>query len=277
MKYNLFLLISFINLISLPNYTNAKLTASVDKTELNQQDSITLRIHSDQSTNSPLNLNPLLKDFEITNSSKSTSLKIINGVRSYNENWTIELFAKRTGQLIIPKLTINKESSNTIKLIVHKKNKYTKKNSSGYNNDDIIIKSSVSNGIPYLHQQFVYTIKIMIRENSGVEEIMLRPANIANVSMKDLGEYKQYRSVINNRSYQIYEKNIAFFPKQSGLLEISGFYITGKKRIKTHHQRKSQDPFNLFFNEFGSSAPSKRFKKEVSSLTLEIQKTYRKH
>ena len=138
MKYkNNFFIYIIIIYLSINN-SFAKLTASVDRTHINQQDSVVLTVHSDQSNSSALNLNPLLKNFEIINSSKSSSLKIINGNRSYDEYWTIELFAKRTGKVIIPKLSIGNEKSNIIQLTVHSSDQYTKKSNQDYNNDNSI-------------------------------------------------------------------------------------------------------------------------------------------
>ena len=95
----------------------AEFSASVDRTQISEQDTLNLVLRIDEQIliGSP-NLAALENDFTILGQSRSQQMRSVNGVTESFTQWSISLMPKRKGQLQIPALTFKGSTSSPIQI-----------------------------------------------------------------------------------------------------------------------------------------------------------------
>jgi len=103
----------------LSNIASAQnVTARIDRTQIQEYESVWLIIRSSSSSSQSPDLAPLEKDFDVLGQSKSSSVNIVNGKMESNSEWSINLMPKRTGELQIPPIAIGDDFTSPITLKV---------------------------------------------------------------------------------------------------------------------------------------------------------------
>ena len=97
---------------------NAEVTASVDRHEIALGESVNLSITTDQATRNNPDFDMLTAVFEVGETGRSMSTKIINGEVSSETRWSVTLVPKSLGSHIIPPIEIGNEQSQAIKITV---------------------------------------------------------------------------------------------------------------------------------------------------------------
>src|SRR5690554_6952508 len=103
------ILLPFLLLLGFSHISMAtEFTASVDRTQIGEQDTLTLKLRvNEQSIFSAPELKPLEQDFRIQGQQRSQQFRSINGVTESFTEWSIGLLPRRTGTLTIPALEFN--------------------------------------------------------------------------------------------------------------------------------------------------------------------------
>lgn len=197
--------------------------ASIDRNEIAEGDAfvLTLRYNSNTLTGSP-DFSQLENDFEIINQKRKSSFQFINGKSESWTIWTIHLMPERLGTLTIPPITFRGETSNKLSIKVNKVSAAIKQQQQ----KDIFFHTQVDLKTAYVQGQVLYTEKLYFSvplDNSQLSEVVVEDAMVTA-----LGDIKHYRSQLNGRNFEVYERNFAIFPQISGELIIPGPRYTGE-------------------------------------------------
>lgn len=217
---------SFLSLLILSStafFTQAaELVATVDRTQIGEHDSLVLTVKYDEQliSGSP-DFTPLQQQFEIINKNRKNSFQMINGKTSSWTIWTIALLPKRQGNLVIPSLEFRNSKSKPIQIRVSKASDALKNQVK-----DVFFLTETDEKQTYIQGQIIYTEKLYFAvalDNSDISEV-----KVADAVVQTLGETKQYRTQLNGRTYNVYERRFAIFPQTSGELIIPGPRYSGE-------------------------------------------------
>ncbi len=188
----------------------ARLTATVDRNQVDLDDIINLRLRIDQTNVSPPDLAALKSDFHLLGSSQNARHSWHNGQGQSLTEWHIQLTPKRMGQLLIPPIKVAQQLSNPITIHVQ----------AGATQQQRILKVTL---IPqqqnvYVRAQLLLTVQLMTSE-SGLQNARLRELKLDNASVTKIGE-EQYNRIIQGINIIFFERRYAIFPQSSGELRI---------------------------------------------------------
>ena len=200
----------------------SQLVATVDRTQIGEYDSLVLTVkYDEQLLSGGPDFSPLEQQFEIINKGRKNSFQMINGKTSSWTIWTIALTPKRKGNLVIPSLEFRGNKSKPIQIRVTKASEALK------NQDkDVFFVTSTDEKQTYVQGQIIYTEKLYFSvalDNSDISDV-----KVADAVVQALGETKQYRTQLNGRSYNVFERRYAIFPQTSGELVIPGPRYSGE-------------------------------------------------
>lgn len=246
--YTLFLLFLLFLPLS-PAYASVK--AVTDRTVLSFNESLTLEIIQTKTRGGKPDLSLLEKNFSILSQSQSEQYNISNGKSSSKRTWSIILMPKKSGEIIIPPLSIGKESTAPIHLVIHKstKNKIPSNQLSKgkiLNNQDIFIEALINpKKEVYVQQKIDLHIRIYFHKQIRLSNMALGSLVINDVIMEQSGEDKQYTKIINKQTYNVIERNYTLFPQKSGNLTIPAI------RFEAIQNLSSNGGFGGFFSQRG--------------------------
>src|SRR5210317_54051 len=96
----------------------AAVTARVDRDAIDLNESFMLEIVVDTEIDLQPDISSLHEDFYVGQSSQLSNTMIVNGEISRSRTWTYQLMAKRTGELVIPPVTVGAEKSEPLRITV---------------------------------------------------------------------------------------------------------------------------------------------------------------
>ncbi len=208
------------SLILLIVYTScfAGVSIKVESKQIRAGESTRLIISTEtnQTYNQLPDLTPLLKDFSILSTEQRMSYSFINGQAHSLNQWVIVILPKHSGTLSIPSLQIGNEETLATTLEV---GETIPQQELSPGTTDIRILTEVNQKNPYINQQVIYTVKILLSD-VNVTAPNYNPPHIDNALVTSLQDAKSYRSKINNQDYEIRELRYAIFPQKSGELII---------------------------------------------------------
>jgi len=260
-----FLLFILLSVLLLPAYANVK--AVTDRTVLSFNESLTLELIQTETKGGKPDLSLLEKDFSIMSQSQSQQYNIINGKSSRKHIWTIALMPKKAGEVIIPSITIGKESTTPIHLVIHKASQNASSSSQNStalnpNNQDVFINVLINpQDEVYVQQKINLHIHIYFHKQIRLSNMALGSLVINDVIMEQMGEDKQYNKIINNQSYNVIERNYTLFPQKSGTLTIPAI------RFEAMQALSANSSFGGFFNQRG-----KPIYEQSNSLQIKVKK-----
>ncbi len=194
---------------------HAAYTATVDRNNVELNESFTLEVVVD--TNIDLEPDPsaLQKDFLVGQSSQLSNTTIINNQITRSRTWTYVLMARHVGQLVIPPLVVGTEQSEPLIVIVSE----TSHTPPG--EADVFITSEVDQNETFVQAQVLFRIKVY-RAVSTRQPALREPRfGGAEVLVESAGDERSYEAVLNGRAYTVFERVFAIFPQESGEVTIS--------------------------------------------------------
>ena len=203
----------------------ASLSSTVDRNQLNLNETITLTVRYDEQVNSSrLDLAQLTADFEVlgVNPQSSSSVSIANGksARQASTVWTIILAPKRQGMLTIPALAIDNITSQAIKIEVGGSAQ------SAAGGPPLQVWVSASHESVYPSQQLLVEIELLAA--SDVSDLNGPQLIIADADVESLGQ-QNFQRIDNGVAKQVVILKYAVFAKQPGDLVIPVMTFTGVK------------------------------------------------
>lgn len=193
----------------------AAVTAQVDRTNVELNESFTLEITSDADFDLRPDISVLDKDFYVGQGSQLSNTTIINNQMQRSITWTFVLMPKRTGTLPIPQISLGKEQSQPL-IVTVKEPEYAPPGEA-----EVFVTSDVDFGATYVQAQVLLTVKIY--RSVATRQPSLRDPEIsgAETLVELAGDDKSYESVINGTAYNVVERVYALYPQESGEIQIS--------------------------------------------------------
>ncbi len=218
----------------------AALTAHLDRNQVTEGETVRLTIEAAGQISIMPDTRALNQDFEVAGTMSGNRVNIVNGKMDARTTWTLSLIPLRSGQLTIPPLSINGES--TPELTLHVTEAST--GADGDGDIPIFLETEVDRTDPYVQGKVRYTQRVFLAVNL-VQGSLSEPEH-DNALVQKLGEDREYVTQRNGRAYSVIERQFVIFPQTSGPMVIPAPVLNAQIP-----QRSSRnDPFfdRLFTN-----------------------------
>lgn len=218
---NLNLIISFSSL----SYATVSLDIQPKKIRVGQAAQIVITQDNNPLASTP-DISPLKKDFNIIGTEQHSNYTIINGQASSNKQWIIVVMPKKTGTLIIPSIRVGQEVTKELSLTVDNQGSLSTPSQStslslptpSANSNEVMLTAEVNNKQPYINEQVLYTVKLYNQGN--LINAAYQPPFVDNGLFIPIGNGRHYQTVEKGQNYSVEEQQYAFFPQQSGKVDI---------------------------------------------------------
>jgi hypothetical protein len=193
----------------------AAVIASVDRADIELNESFTLKITVDTAIDTEPNASALEEDFHVGTRSQLSNTTIVNGQISRSRTWTYVLMAKREGNLEIPPVIIGNEQSEPVPISVRAPSNALPGEA------DIFVTTEVDHTDSFVQAQLLYTVKVY--RSVATRQPRLSEPDIRGVEVlvEVAGEERSYESILNGKAYNVVERIYAIFPQQSGQISIA--------------------------------------------------------
>jgi hypothetical protein len=277
------LLVLSLLLVMLSTNLWAGVTATLDRTTIDEGDTVTLTIEAEgqHSQGAQPDLSPLQKDFNILGTSTSQQMQIINGRMSSSASLRVELEPKHGGRIEIPALKVGGDTTAPLTLTVADQPATT----ASQPGSPLYLETEVEpqGGSTFVQQQIQYTTRLY--SSIPLVEGSLGDPQPEHAVVERLGEDKHYQTTVNGQHYQVIERNYAIFPEQSGTFTIPPVSFTGRAATGGGAARRpfgrmdsmieqffGRDPFgndSFFATPFGD--PGKRVHTSSKAVTVKVK------
>lgn len=213
--------------------TDAAVTASIDRADIEINESFTLKVTVDTEVDAEPDSSQLDADFYIGQRSQLSNTTIINGEISRSRTWTYVLMPKRAGALVIPPISVGNEQSDPLQITV------LPQAESIPGEADIFVSAEVDHSESYVQAQVLYSVRVYRSVATRQPRLSEPELTGVEVLVELAGEERSYESILNGKSYNVVERVYALFPQESGELSIAparfearvlrGGRITGRK------------------------------------------------
>ena len=214
----------------------ADITASVDRNPVSVDESFKIFFTATDSPDSDPDFAPLEQNFTILNQGQSSSSSWVNGTYSKAIRWTVEVAAKKPGNLVIPPIQFGSDASKPLAIVV---NQGATTSDAGNTNEDLFLDVEAAPERPYVQSQVLYTIRLHRRVE--VAQAELSEPELADAVIEKLGEDSSYNTLVNGVSYLVTERKYAIFPQKSGVMSIKPLSLTASVIVN------NQPDFRDFF------------------------------
>jgi len=193
----------------------ASVIASVDRADIELNESFTLKITVDTAIDTVPDASALDADFFVGTRSQLSNTTIVNGQISRSRTWTYVLMAKREGNLEIPPVIIGAEHSEPVPINV------SAPSSALPGEADIFVTTEVDHSDSFVQAQLIYTVKVY--RSVATRQPRLSEPDISGVEVlvEVAGEERSYESILNGKAYNVVERVYAIFPQESGRIAIA--------------------------------------------------------
>ena len=194
---------------------NAAVIASVDRSNVELNESFTFKVMVDTAIDIEPDASALDTDFYIGNRSQLSNTTIVNGQISRSRTWTYVLMAKREGNLLIPPVIVGNEQSEPVPVTI------APPSNALPGEADIFVTAEVDHDESYVQAQVIYTVKVY--RAVATRQPRLSEPNISGVEVlvEIAGEERSYDAVLNGKDYKVVERVYALFPQESGQISIT--------------------------------------------------------
>ncbi|MBF8270605.1 MAG: Protein BatD, partial [Gammaproteobacteria bacterium] len=228
-------------------------TADRDPAVLNE--SFVLTFESDDDVDDDPDFSPLNRDFQVLSTGESSNMSIINGRVSSSKTWTLNVMARRAGELLIPPVAFGSDLSTSAMINVVK----DAPAGSTSNLREIFLEVAVNAEHPYVQSEVIYTIRLF--RSVATANATLSEPDVSGVTavVEKLGEDRSYETTRQGNLFGVIERKYAIYPQGSGRLTIGPMIFQGQ----------ITRGFNLFGNPFGRQPQTVSAQSE--SITLDVQ------
>ena len=194
---------------------HAAVIASVDRADIELNESFTLKITVDTAIDTEPDASALEEDFHVGTRSQLSNTTIVNGQISRSRTWTYILMAKREGNLEIPPVIIGTERSESVPISVRAPSNALPGEA------DIFVTTEVDHTDSFVQAQLLYTVKVY--RSVATRQPRLSEPDIRGVEVliEVAGEERSYESILNGKAYNVVERVYAIFPQESGQIAIA--------------------------------------------------------
>ena len=202
-------------MLTLLSPLQAEVTASVDRGDIELNETFTLKVTVDNSQGGEPDASALASSFDILQLSQGSSTIIVNGDISRSFTWSYTLMPKLAGELEIPPIKIGNEQSKPLFITVAEPSKSLPGES------DIFVTAEADFADTYVQAQILYTIKVYRSVTTRQPRLWEPTFEGVEVLIEAVGEERSYDTVLDGKAYSVVERVYALFPQESGVLTIA--------------------------------------------------------
>jgi BatD DUF11 like domain len=197
-----------------------QIDVALDRTPVNMDESFQIIFTAADTPDDAPDFSPLEQDFAILNQSQSSNTVFVNGNLSKTIQWTLNVMAKRSGQLPIPAVKFGDDISQSTSVLVHKSS-----NKRAANTDhELFLDVKVTPETTYIQSQVLYTLRLYTK--AKIAQAKLTEPQLDDAVIEKLGEDNNYNTLHNGTTYEVVERKYAIFPQKSGQLIIEPLELT---------------------------------------------------
>ncbi len=210
------LLLTLCLSLSSLNALAGTLSSTVNRTQINEHETLALTVQYDDDADGKEPDNQLLsQDFSIVSRSSASGFQFINGKASRNTTWRYELMPRKTGKLLIPSFNIEGNYSEAITIEVSPD---VNRTANAQKQEQLYTETTLDHDSVHAQEQAILTVQLVSRLN--IDEPAFAPLQIDKVIVHDLGNRQYKRAGVNGGVESIIEQRYALFPQQAGEIEI---------------------------------------------------------
>jgi hypothetical protein len=213
--------------------------ARIDRTEirLNETVALVLEMSGAAASAQRPDLSVLAADFEIVDRRSQSSITQVNGRRSERRTLTLRLLPRRTGELRVPPIPYGDTATEPLLLRVAESTsdiagETSPPPTSGIPaapgeqpaDPEVVLEAALEPVRVRVDQQVVLTARVLM--DTPIVSPRLRDPQPANTRVLPLGE-DRYQTERDGRSFSVYERRYALFPREEGLLELEPLQFEG--------------------------------------------------
>jgi hypothetical protein len=219
-------LVGMLILVNFSQTLSAQLTVSANRNQFSPRDNIILKVETTKPLDIGLDLRSLQRQFLIIDQKKMTINSYAEGKRSSIVRWDVILRARISGQLQIPSLEYNQDSSEAFSIFV----KSTDRSRFLPVSDlPIILDAQLNSDDNYENALFLYNLNIYSdRPLNNQYEISTPKINKADIQLLDQTAIQQVE--IRGKQYNVIEQRYAIYPREMGRFIIEGPVFNGAQQ-----------------------------------------------
>jgi hypothetical protein len=209
------LLVSVLMLLTGLQQVMAEVEVTIDRNPVQVNESFQLVFSLEQSPDDDPDFSTLQQHFMILGNSRSNSISIVNGEYQRSVKWTLQLMAKQVGEYMIPAIRFDKERSKPFQI------KVLPSSLASVPQDQLVLELLVDKAEVYVQSQVIVTLRLLSTSSISAYNFGDISTDDLDVVIEPLGDERDYRTRIADKSYLVLEKQFALFPQQSGRLRIA--------------------------------------------------------
>jgi hypothetical protein len=199
----------------MPLTAAAAVVASVDRSDVELNESFTLKVTVDTAIDTEPDAAGLEEHFYVLSRSELSNTMIVNGQISRSRTWSYVLMAKEAGDLVIPPVSIGNEQSNPLTITV------APQSAASPGESDIFVATEVDYTDSYVQAQVLYRVKVYRSVATRQPRLFEPDISGVDVLVEIAGEERNYEALINGKNYNVVERVYALFPQASGEISIA--------------------------------------------------------
>ena len=208
-------MLSSIMLLFAAASAGAAVVASIDRANVELNESFTLKITVDTAIDVEPDASALEEDFYVGTRSQLSNTTIVNGQISRSRTWTYVLMARKEGNLTIPPVRIGSEQSEPVPITV------TPPSTTLPGEADIFVTTEVDHAESFVQAQVLYRVKVYRAVATRQPRLSEPSMGGVEVLIESAGEERSYESILNGKAYNVVERVYALFPQESGTISIA--------------------------------------------------------
>ena len=189
--------------------------ASIDRSNIERNESFTLKVTVDTAIDTEPDASALEEDFEIISRSQLSNTTIINGQISRSRTWTYILMPRREGELAIPPIEVGRERSEPLRITV------TPQRMAVPGEADIFVAAEVDYRETWVQAQVLYSVKVYRAVATRQPRLSEPDLDGVDVLVEIAADERSYESIIDGKAYNVVERVYALFPQASGQISIA--------------------------------------------------------
>lgn len=198
-----------------PACATAAVVASLDRSNIELNESFTLKVTVDTAIDTEPDATALENDFDVVSRSQLSNTTIINGQISRSRTWTYILMARREGTLVVPPVVVGGEQSDPLTINVQPQRVAVPGQA------DIFVTSEVDYPQTWVQAQVLYRIKVYRAVATRQPRLAEPDISGVDVLVEVAADERSYDSLIDGKAYNVVERVYALFPQASGEISIA--------------------------------------------------------
>ncbi|MBT8440481.1 MAG: BatD family protein, partial [Gammaproteobacteria bacterium] len=223
----------------------ANVTAQVDRKTAYEGESITLSVRAENlaGMNKP-DFSPLTKDFELSGTSQSSSISIINGRSTASQKWSVRLHPLKTGKIKIPALQVGQLKTLPIDIEIKPIPVQTGAPKKG---QPLFITMDVDSDAEHFYVQQHIPLVVKLYYKHEIRQGRITDPQPDSASLEKLGDDTSYESQYNGQNYKVFERRYSLLVEKSGQLTIPAASFQGyMQKPQSYGAQQGYDPFSSF-------------------------------